>query len=260
MSRVARDELFYHTDEALFESTGVRVAFTERTGGVSVAPYETLDVALHVGDDPHAVAENRHRVFSALGLSACEDALLSPKQVHGDEVFTYATAGEDTSPLSIGRDAVVCLVENTPVMLCFADCVPVVFVAPDGSFAVAHAGWRGALAGIAGRTARELIVRSGLEPGSFNVYIGAHIRSCCYETSDEVLEKFTAAYGSICDAGSSHLSLSAAIRCDLERAGISRSRICELEICTADTPERFYSYRFESGTCGRHAAIACRIG
>lgn len=92
-----------------------------------------------------------------------------------------------------------------------------------------------------------------------NVYIGAHIRECCYQTSDEILAKFVGAYGDACAFEDRHLSLSEAVRCDLLRAGVDERRIAEVPVCTSCNTTDFFSYRAEKGVCGRHGVLACRL-
>ena len=142
----------------------VSFGFTERTGGVSRAPFASLNLGAHVDDDPAAVAENRRRVLAALGAESLSDRLVVPNQVHGDHVVMIA----DGSPAALeaaraeaaaGADAVVCTAPDVPVLLCFADCVPCILVAPR-AFAVVHSGWKGTFAGIAGKAARVLMERA----------------------------------------------------------------------------------------------------
>ena len=84
------------TDEALFEACGVRIAFTMRAGGVSEGPYASLNLGSHVQDDLGKVLQNRALLFSALApsLEESEEALIVPKQVHGDTVLTVGAARE----------------------------------------------------------------------------------------------------------------------------------------------------------------------
>ena len=84
------------TDEALFEACGVRIAFTMREGGVSEGPYASLNLGSHVQDDLDKVLQNRALLFSALApsLEESEQALIVPKQVHGDTVLTVGAARE----------------------------------------------------------------------------------------------------------------------------------------------------------------------
>ena len=118
-------------------TSDVRFAFTERTGGVSEDAYSSLNLGSHVGDDPFAVQENRRRALEAMGATECEHNLLVPNQVHGDHIVTVTSNGADDleavrEQIAEGCDAIVCTAYNVPVLLCFADCVPVVLVAPGG--------------------------------------------------------------------------------------------------------------------------------
>lgn len=247
------------TDEALFDMCGTRISFTERTGGVSEGPYASLNLGDSVGDDQEAVYQNRRRILTALGLSGYLGEFINPRQVHGTDIFVADRRGCDISPCLEGVDAVVALDVGIPVMLCYADCTPVIIVAPGGMFAIAHAGWRGALGGIAGKSAVMLAGQTGCDTSELNVYIGPHIRSCCYETSQEILDDFVAEYGDWCDRGRRRLSLSAAVRSDLVAHGVLQNRIAEVGECTSCNDDRFFSYRSSGGTCGRHAAIACHV-
>ena len=131
------------TDEALYKTCGVRVAFTERNGGVSKGPYDSLNFGSHVEDDPSSVKQNRSLLMKAFADSSCD--LIVPKQVHGDDVLTIASVDEvaEVSRLaSLGADAITVEEKRVAALLCFADCVPVIAVAPMGVFSVIHAGWR----------------------------------------------------------------------------------------------------------------------
>ena len=143
--------LSFLTDEPLFVATGVRLGFSRRQGGVSEPPYDGLNLGDHVEDDPMAVAENRALLLDAAGLGSTR--LLTLNQVHGDVVLALdddaAAAWEEvTRAGAAGADGVAVAVPDVTALLCFADCTPVIVVSPSGAYAVAHAGWRGALAGI----------------------------------------------------------------------------------------------------------------
>ena len=144
------------------------------------------------------------------------------------------------------------------MLLCFADCVPVVLVAPDGSFAVVHSGWRGSIASIAGLGLRELQKATCCSISEINCYIGPHIGSCCYEVADELIMQFVAQFGDACDAGEGHLDLATAVTASLLRAGANEQRIAHSGSCTACHHEEYYSYRADAGITGRHAAFAIR--
>ena len=126
---------------------GVAVAVTTRHGGVSAPPYDTLNLGLHVGDDPDHVGINRTRAAAAFGVEL--GAMVYARQVHG-------TATVEVGPLDAGRgtrredDAVAeadILVTRSPAVvlaIMVADCVPLALVDPDARvLAAVHAGWRG---------------------------------------------------------------------------------------------------------------------
>ena len=241
----------------------VRFGFTERAGGVSAAPFTSLNLGSHVGDDPVAVGENRRRALAALGADRAAARLIVPRQVHGDRVVTVGEA----SPAAIARaraeaaagaDAVVCTAPGVPVMLCFADCVPVVLTCGD-AFAIAHSGWKGTIARIAAATARALAAAVGRPVADVRAYLGPHILGDEYEVSPELMARFAAAFTAVrpaAAAGSRLLDLSACILEALADAGVPRANAVDPGLSTVRGNDRFYSYRSEGGRTGRHAAIA----
>ncbi len=252
-------------DSRLFDACGVRIAFSSRAGGVSAGPFSSLNLSDKVGDDADAVAANRRRLLHALGAARLQERLVVPDQVHGTRLVVVDGGGEGDveraqADARAGSDGVVCTCPDVPVLLCFADCVPVVLVAPGGAFAVVHAGWRGALGGISGAALSALACEAGCAPGQCNAYIGPHIGACCYETSAEVLARFTEAFGAACDAGGRHLDLAAAVASDLLAAGADPSRIVDAGICTSCSSGDYYSYRAHGAATGRHGAYACKEG
>lgn len=245
------------TDEALYRGVGTRVFFTFRSGGVSSAPYSSLNLSHTVGDEEADVMENQRRLLSAFGAGGV-DGLVQPNQVHGNEVLVVENVSETQRLARAGADGIVCTKAGVPVVLCFADCTPVILVAPDGSFAVLHAGWRGAIADIAGIGLKKLAEQASCSPSDCNCYIGPHIGGCCYEVSQELLDRFVDEYGPACDAGARHLNLSAAVSASLVRAGADAARIADARLCTQCNTVLLYSYRAEDGVTGRHGAFAYR--
>lgn len=241
----------------------VSIAFTERTGGVSRSPYASLNLGAHVGDDPAAVAENRRRVLAALGAADMLDRLLVPNQVHGDRVVTVLSASSEAlddvrAQIADGADAIVCCVPDVPVMLCYADCVPVVLACPSG-FAVIHSGWKGTYARIAAKAAEALAVAAGVSASDIHAYIGPHIRGDEYEVSHDLMERFGQRFEHIDPAGS-YLDLARCIRQALVESGIAADAIEDAGLSTVRMNDRFFSYRAEGGVCGRHAAVAFMSG
>ena len=239
---------------------GVTLAFTERTGGGSAPPYASLNLGDRCGDDPHAVAENRFRAIRAVGAGDWEARLVNPHQVHGDHVILVSSEDEASidaakRAASAGADAVVCVAPHVPVLLCYADCVPVVLVV-GGGFAVVHSGWRGTAARVSGKALDVLLSATGRQAGEALAYIGPHIAGPDYQVSHELLQRFVGEFGPEVDCGGDRLDLARAIEATLEARGVPSASILDCGVSTSRSLDRFYSYRAEGGTCGRHGAIA----
>ena len=239
---------------------GVALAFTERTGGVSAGPYESLNLGGSCGDDEAAVAENRHRALAALGAEGLADRVVCPRQVHGSHVVYVRSNQEGALEAAraealAGADAVVCTAPDVPVLLCFADCVPVALSCPGG-FAIAHSGWRGTLARISGRAARALAEETGCPAGELRAFVGPHIGGADYEVSEDLLARFVEAFGPEVALEGHRLDLGRAVVAALVEAGVSEDRIEVAGVSTASATERFFSYRAEGGRSGRHGALA----
>lgn len=241
---------------------GVTFAFSERTGGVSAGPYASLNVGGDCGDDPELVAQNRRLVLAALGAQACEQALVCPLQVHGDHVIVIGEAGLDATEAQRqareGADAIVCTTPGVPVLICSADCVPLVLTAP-GAFAVVHSGWRGTIAHIAAKALRVLVDAAGCGMDEVCAYVGPHIGRDDYEVSAELAQRFVDEFGAdvLTRVGESvMLDLEACVTRSLVDAGIRTDALCSVGLSTVRHTDRFYSYRAEDGMCGRNGAWA----
>ena len=267
LTRIVRDGIAVWTDLALRERVGVCVAFTERRGGVSEPPFDSLDLAAHVGDDPADVDENRRRVLAALGLEQARERLALAEQVHGLRIASVeqplvgsgAFAGASPGPVP-ETDALITSVVGVPLLLCFADCVPVILVAPGPVVAVVHAGWRGALGKIVGDAACALASQAAVDTASLLAYIGPHIGACHYEVGSDIMSQFCNTFGTVARARTGGLDLGAVVHKSLVDAGVTTWRITSLGVCTAEATESFFSYRAEHSITGRHGALACIVG
>lgn len=268
------------TDEELFCAHGVRVAFTGRHGGVSKGCYASLNTADHVKDDPKAVAANRRIALDSLGIA--EELTVVPLQVHGTDIVSVREGDAASETLARAREGADIVLVERPHVVTFlhaADCLLLVAVSPTGRYVAAHAGWRGAVAGIAGKAVRALaqadatgnsrgfescvtnaLDSEGSASSSYNVYISPHIGPECFEVGPEVIDQFVAVFGDDVVVDDRHIDLARAVTIDLVRAGIAESRIAYANICTKCHPESYFSYRASGGACGRHAAIAYSAG
>jgi YfiH family protein len=227
----------------------VRAAFTLRSGGVSAAPFDTLNVGAHVGDSPPAVEENRRRVRGLLALPA-EPLWL--EQVHGTAVFDPDAGAAGIPPHA---DAVIARSPGRVAVIQVADCLPVLLATPDGAaVAAAHAGWRGLAAGVLEATIAAL----GGDPSRLLAWLGPAIGPRHFEVGAEVHRAFTQQDPAAARAfagnarGRWQCDLRLLARQRLVRAGVTQ--VFGGSWCTYSDPVRFFSYR-RDGQCGRMAAL-----
>ena len=131
-------------------------------------------------------------------------------------------------------------------------------MAPNG-FAVVHSGWKGTIARISAKASQALCEAADCTPEDISAYIGPHILGDEYEVSQELMDRFAAEFACIDATASRMLDLSAAIREALVDAGVDVNGIVDTKLSTVRQNDRFYSYRNEGGTCGRHAAIGVML-
>jgi polyphenol oxidase len=226
----------------------VRVHSTTRAGGVSSGPYASLNLAMHVGDEPAAVMENRRRVREAFALPA-EPCWL--EQVHGREVLVH-----DGSDAPRRADAAVAFEPGRVCAVMTADCLPVVLTDRRGSrIAVAHAGWRGLAGGVLEATVAAL----HCEPRELVAWLGPCIGPAAFEVGDEVREAFVdraaanAAAFRPTPRGRWWADLPMLAELALRAAGVADVDVCGDS--TYDDARRYYSYR-RDGRTGRMATLA----
>lgn len=230
--------------------------FATRIGGVSSAPFETLNLGLSSGDEAASVEANRDRVLRAFGVD--REQVTAFHQVHGARVLDGAPGWFDEE-----ADAAVSATPGAFLVVSVADCFPLLFHDPvAGVVAAAHCGWRGTALGLAGDVVRSMQARHGSHAEDVRVAIGPGIRGACYQVGLEVAEAFRAAGfpSSVCvkepgDTDRYRLDLPAANRYRLARAGVPDANVHDIGACTHCEPERFYSYRRDGPRSGRHWAV-----
>lgn len=223
---------------------GVRHGFFTRQGGVSSGIYASLNCGPGSGDAAANVAENRARVAEILG--ADPSRLLTLYQKHSAEVVTTDKAWKEGK--SPEADAIVTAKPGLAIGVLTADCAPVLLCdAEAGVIGAAHAGWRGALAGIIESTVKAM-TKLGARPERITAVIGPTISQEAYEVGAEFREQFLAkepdsAAFFITDEGSGepHFDLPAYVADRLARAGVGT--IADLGLCTYCEETRLFSYR-----------------
>lgn len=239
---------------ALLNRHGFRHAFATRSGGVSAAPYDTLNLGFHLGDDEEAVRENRMRFARALELSI--DRLFELRQVHGTDVREVSGLDRPEAIADAQGDALIARLEGIGVAARTADCAPVLIAHPRGGHVAAvHVGWRGAVANVVTQAIRAL----GHDAGELVVAIGPHIRVGAFEIGEEVARAMERAAngGTVVerDAGTLHGDLSALIRLQLLGCGVPRDAIDDVGGCTHTEVAHFFSHRRDRGKTGRHLSV-----
>ncbi len=235
---------------------GVRAVSTTRGGGVSVAPFASLNLGDHVGDAPLAVAENRRRLRAAAGLPA-EPAWL--RQVHGIAVADLDEdgAGQTGQP---GQDAAVTRRPRRVCAILTADCLPVLLAARDGgAVAAAHAGWRGLAGGVLAATVGALAV----PPDELIAWLGPCIGPERYEVGHEVRDAFLVSEPQAAEAfvpnarGRFLADLAHIARLQLARLGVAA--VYGAQECTHSDATRYFSHRRDART-GRQATLIWLAG
>ncbi|MBN1438769.1 MAG: peptidoglycan editing factor PgeF [Anaerolineales bacterium] len=237
-------------------AAGAAHAVLTRRGGVSLAPYESLNLGAVIGDDPQAVAENRRRAFALFG----RDPGLAPElsQVHSRRILVarLRAAGEPI-PQADGM-----VTDSPKLTLClrFADCVPILLFDPvRRAGGIAHAGWKGTAARIAESAVEALALHFGSRPEDIRAGIGPSIGPDHYAVGEDVAGAFRSAFGADCECwfsrrgGSLHLDLWQANEFTLRRAGVKHIELAG--VCTACHPEDWFSHRAEHGRTGRFGAM-----
>jgi purine-nucleoside/S-methyl-5'-thioadenosine phosphorylase / adenosine deaminase len=234
--------------DAAFEfAPSVRVVFTSRTGGVSLPPYDTLNMSGAVGDEPAAVARNRLTVAQACGLA--DTRLVWMRQVHGARAG-YADRGSSGQEV----DAIFTDQPGLALGVLAADCACVLLADPAARIiGAAHSGREGTAAGVVTSLVAAMTA-AGAGPDRMRALIGPAICGGCYEVSAQVRDRVAAAVPeAACRTrdGTPGLDIRAGITAQLIRAGI---RQVDKDLrCTAETAE-LYSYR-RDGRTGRFAGL-----
>ncbi len=234
--------------------------FTRR-GGVSPAPWASLNMGSTVGDDWGRVQFNIRRAFTALGLSVATrfDAWL----VHGREAVVATAPRRVDSPQPPPKaDIILTANPNVTLVMRFADCVPILLYDPRrAAIAIAHAGWKGTVIGTAAAAVEAMQQAFGSRPADLLAAIGPAIGPDHYEIGPEVAAQVRQAFPDEAErllprhGQRHHLDLWEANRLHLLRAGVLPQHLEVSRVCTACHLEDWYSHRAEHGRTGRFGAL-----
>jgi len=253
----------------LRQHVGLIHAVSTRHGGVSQGAFASLNLGRVVGDNAENVEANHQRLAEAVGVS--REAMTTTWQVHSNRIVraTRANAGGMIDK----ADGVVTDVPGLPITQRYADCTPVLVYDPRRHAAgVAHAGWRGTVAGVASALVQAMVEQFDSDPADLVAAIGPAIGPCCYEVGQEVVEAAGAAFAAVrsevlltkesslngngtTNAGrpAVHFNLWRANQWQFEQAGVRNIEVAG--VCTRCQRDTFFSHRGDHGVTGRFGAV-----
>lgn len=256
-----KNDLLYLTSDVL-DSPAVSHGFSTRRGGVSPAPWDSLNLDDRRGDDLANVQENFRRLCAALDVDV-QRVVLS-RQVHRSDVrvVTAADCGKGLwRPQDYdSADALVTDVPNVPLIVFSADCNVLLLHDPVRRvIGAAHGGWRGTAAGIAAAAVRTMRQVYGCDPADIRAAIGPAIGQCCFETDGDVPDALRSALGAAAEpymtwnGAKWHIDLKGVNALWLQDSGVRHIDVCDH--CTACRPDLYWSHRKTGLRRGEQAAL-----
>ena len=243
------------TSNLLEAHPSLRYRFTTRQDGCSLSPFDTNNLAFHVGDDPASVMQNHHALAKALGYDI--DCLIHMRQIHSDRVVHVDTAFRFDDPPEC--DALITATPGIALMVMVADCTPVLMVDPvNHAIAAVHAGRAGAFKNIIARTLGAMQKSFGSDPRSILAVLGPSICQPCYEVNEAIASEAAAlGHGNAIGSGKGHLYLDVRkiLTTQLCEAGVPPDNIEQLARCSSCENDTLFSYRADGGTTGRMAGV-----
>ncbi|MEK4789856.1 peptidoglycan editing factor PgeF [Bacillus sp. FSL K6-2971] len=239
----------------------VLAGFTTKNGGFSLSPYQSLNTGLHVGDDASSVQLNRQVIADAIAVPLSDWVFAD--QTHEDRIKKVTKEQRGRGSLHYhealpGTDGLYTSEPNIMLALCFADCVPLYFLAPQHVLiGTAHAGWKGTVKQIGAKMIDLWVNQEGAKTDQIQVVIGPSIGSCCYIVDDVVLNQvkqlpfLTEDVYSEISQGQYKLDLKTLNKNVLLHAGMKEENIHVSSMCTSCNDQLFFSHRRDQGKTGR---------
>jgi YfiH family protein len=236
----------------------VELAFTDRHGGVSAAPFDSLNLGWSGGDAPEAMAENHRLLMDDFAPGDSLGQLAELGQVHGNDVLVVGPEGprHDVHDHLHGvGDGLVTAEPGVTLSVRAADCVPVLLADPDaGVIGACHCGRPGVVAGIVPATVAAM---RELGATAITAWVGPHVCGRCYEVPPELQDEVAAvepATRATTSWGTPALDVGAGVVAQLERGDVA---VVDVSRCTLESPD-LYSYRREGTRSGRQAGLIRR--
>jgi hypothetical protein len=246
---------YMKTLPSIFLSPSLLACFTTRYGGVSKYPFNTNNLAFHVGDDFADVVHNHELTAKILNYE--HSHLVYMRQIHSDRIIIVNESMDFDHPPE--GDALITNRPNIPLMVMGADCTPVLIHDPiSGVIGCVHAGRAGALKEILPKTIHTMCKEYGARIDNLQVSLGPSIHGCCYEINETIAnEVFSKKLEDALrrEGEKVYLDVNTILHLQLNALGIKKENIEVINECTSCNSATYFSYRANAGKTGRIAGI-----
>ena len=264
MIQASKNEIPFFKFESLPHNGRLQQAVFTRQGGISLAPFDTLNLSVSVADDESHVMDNRAMAYGTHERSM--DSLVHAHLIHDNGVaqVTDHDYGRYVGPV----DALITDQPGCGLTMNYADCAPIVIYDPiHHAIGLGHAGWQGTVKDLPGAMVRTMAKAFGTAPDRLLAGIGPCIGPCCYEVGERVILAVHQAFedpdpllrpssrnnNTAIDPDHAYFDLPKANRDQLMRAGVESIEVTNL--CTSCRTDLFFSHRAEKGRTGRFGAL-----
>lgn len=227
-------------------------AFTTRHGGLSQVPYDSANLAFHVGDDPRDVVQNHALLGQTLGYA--KESLVFMRQIHSDLIVRADGYGFENPPQC---DALITDQSALPLMVMSADCTPILLFDPiRKAIAAIHAGREGALQKILPKTIESLKEHYESDAADIIAVLGPSIHGCCYEVNGDIAQRTieNGYSGAVRHDGERvYLDVNTILLDQLEQSGVRKIEV--VDACTSCNHLEYFSYRADKQRTGRIAGV-----
>lgn len=228
--------------------------FLTRIGGVSPAPYASMNFDARDTDTIENVARNKALFHEAFNIAPCK--LVTVSQVHGKDVLVIE-GGIPKKPVE--ADAIITAETGVAIGMMTADCQPILLFDPvNKAVGAVHAGWKGTALGIVVETGELMWKKYGTRPEDLIVSLGPCIGPCCYKVGWNVLDEYMARHREadcFSEKDGLRMDINKANMIQLSLIGVKEENISDDAVCTACNPELFFSYRKDNGRTGRQLSF-----
>jgi len=239
----------------IFQTPLLTACFTTRHGGISKTPFDSLNLAFHVNDNPTDVHQNHLLLAKELGYEA--EKLIYMRQIHSDSIVIVDEMMDFNSPPEC--DALISNRPHVPLMVMSADCTPILmYDSTHNAIAAIHAGRAGALNEILPKTLEAMKAEYGTTSDTVMIFLGPSIQGCCYEVNETIArETVEKGYSDALRREDTKvfLDVNTILLLQLHSLGVKKENIEVVNHCTSCQCDTYFSYRADAHHTGRIAGV-----